>query len=377
MSAGLLEFGDPRWSDVLARTRHDLYHLPDYGEFATRWQEPGAPLAFVATEDDRVFLVPLIVRSIPQEITDGETWCEATGPRGYPGPITGPAEAGSGESAFMERAITALTATLREHRIVTAFVRCHPLLSPPLDTLGRSGAVVEHGESVSIDLTHSAIEAWNSMRENHRRAIVRARRDGYRVRIDESWERLGEFLTIYAAAMERLGAAQKWRLPRDYVLALRAAVGPRIHLCVVEKDGDLAAAALLTEVDGIVEYHLSGTAPDHASASPTKLLIEHASTWARERGNGTFHLAGSLRHDDPLIHFKRGFSPLRHPVASWRLIADPVMYRRLVERWETLRGSSPPGDETGFFPAYRRPFGPEARSSGVDAEVERAPEGES
>jgi hypothetical protein len=37
----------------------------------------------------------------------------------------------------------------------------------------------------------------------------------------------------------------------------------------------------------------------------------------------------------------------------------------------------PSGDDTGLFPAYRRPFGPEARSSRVDAEVERAPEGAS
>ena len=108
------------------------------------------------------------------------------------------AEAGAGDDAFVERAIASLATTLREHRIVTDFVRCHPLLSPPLDTLRRGGAVVEHGESVSIDLTRSADEAWGTMRENHRRAIVRARWDGYHVRIDESWQRLDEFMAIYA-----------------------------------------------------------------------------------------------------------------------------------------------------------------------------------
>lgn len=354
--AALLAPGDHRWSEVLTTTRHDLYHLPGFVELATRWHEPGAPSAFVATEDDRVFLVPLVVRPIPPAIADGESWLDATGPRGYPGPIAGPTEARA-DNAFVERATVALAATLREHRIVTAFVRCHPLLSPPLDMLRRSAAVVEHGESVSIDLAGSADEAWGAMRENHRRAITRARRDGYRVRIDESWTRLDEFVAIYAAAMERLGAAEHWRLPRDYVIDLRAAVGPRVHLCVVEKDAALAAAALLTEVDGIVEYHLSGTAPDHVSASPTKLLIEHASRWARERGNRVFHLAGSLRQDDPLIHFKRGFSPLRHPVASWRLIADPDAHGRLMERWAHLNGSSAAqgGDDAGFFPGYRRP----------------------
>ena len=189
---------------------------------------------------------------------------------GGPRRRAGPSEAGAGDNAFVERAIASLAATLSEHRIVTAFVRCHPLLSPSLDTLRRGGAVVEHGELGSIDLMRSAEETWSALRENHRRAIVRARRAGYQVRIDESWQRLDDFVAIYAAAMDRLGAAEHRRLPRDYLVDLRAAVGPRVHLCVVEKDGDLAAAALLSEVDGIVEYHLSGMAPDHTIASPTE-----------------------------------------------------------------------------------------------------------
>ncbi len=215
---------------------------------------------------------------------------------------------------------------------MSAFVRCHPLLSPSLDLLRAGGAIVEHGESVSIDLTGSPAESWSAIRENHRRAIVRARRNGYAMRVDESWARLDDFLAIHALAMDAHGAAAHWRIPRDYVMDLRTAVGSQLHLCVVEKDGELAAAALITEVDGIVEYHLAATAADHVAASPTKLLIEEVGRWARDRGNRVFHLAGSLRHDDALIHFKRGFSPLRHPVASWRVVADPGVYERLVDR---------------------------------------------
>ncbi len=356
MRAALYAPGDQEWFRVLSSTRHDFYHLPEFVEFATRWHEPGEPRAFVAEEDDRAFFVPLIVRRVPPAIADGETWLDATGPRGYPGPIAGAIDVGA-DDTFVERAAEALVATLREHRIVTAFVRCHPLLSPSLSALRRMGEVVEEGESVSIDLAHSVDEVWGAMRENHRRAITHAQQDGYRVRIDETWARLDEFVSIYTAAMERLGAAEHWRLPRDYVVDLRTALGNRVHLCVVEKDGQIAAAALLTEVDGIVEYHLSGTAVDHVAASPTKLLIEQASRWARERGNRVLHLAGSLRHDDSLIHFKRGFSPLRHSVASWRLVADQDTHRRLMERWGRLHDPAmvQGGDPVGFFPGYRRP----------------------
>jgi hypothetical protein len=178
------------------------------------------------------------------ELSDGTAWVDATGPRGYPGPVVGYTTAKVDET-FVDRAIAALLETLRAHGIVTAFIRCHPLLSPPLEILSRWGRVQEHDESVSIDLAHSAEEMWRQIRDHHRHSISRARRLGYAVRVDEGWERLEEFVGIYATTMERVGAALPWRLPADYFTDLRTAVGDAVHLCVVEQGDDLAAAAIL------------------------------------------------------------------------------------------------------------------------------------
>ncbi|HEU4573027.1 MAG TPA: hypothetical protein VFR93_10100, partial [Candidatus Limnocylindrales bacterium] len=110
---------------------------------------------------------------------------------------------------------------------------------------------------------------------------------------------------------------------------------------------ELAAAALLTESSGIVEYHLAATADAHVHASPSKLLIRFAETWARSRGNTVLHLAGSLSRGDTLEHFKLGFSPRVHPMLSWRVVVDPEAYERL--------SGGRHGIEAGYFPAYRRP----------------------
>jgi len=207
-----------------------------------------------------------------------------------------------------------------------------------------------------MDLAVPPAETWSRIRENHRRDITRARQDGYQMRDDVAWERLDDFLAIHAAAMERLEAAQEWRIGEPYVAELRAALGPRLHLCVAERAGDLAAAALVTEVDGMVEYHLAATAPGHAAASPSKFLIEAISRWARDRGNRVFHLAGSVRPDDALIHFKRGFSSERHPVMSWRIVSDPDAYQRFVARRSSTGHDAPAGRRPAdaFFPEYRR-----------------------
>ncbi len=378
--AGFEDLSSTRWPEALSSLRHDVYHLPSYVGFAARRQETGTPLAFVAQGDGLRFFVPLIVRPVPDAVARGsEPIFDATCPRGYPGPIV---SAGSGVDAegFVERAATALREQLRGRSIVSAFMRLHPLLVPPLEPLRRAGAVVDHGESVSIDLSLSRDEMWRLTRNNHRRDIDRAARRGYVARIDEAWQRFDGFVNLYAQSMDRLGATPFWHLPREYFVDLRASLGGVVRLCVVEIGNELAAAALLTEVDGIVEYHLAGTSDAHVAASPSKLIIDFARQWAKERGNRVLHLAGSLRTGDPLSHFKAGFSPLRHTVSSWRVVADPAAYDALRERWQALAASATgahnaeahhagahhaeahhagahhAGADDDFFPAYRRPL---------------------
>jgi hypothetical protein len=354
MQAEFVAPDSERWTESLGHLHHDFYHLPGYSRFAARYQEAGEPLAFIAQEDDRRLLLPIIVRQLPPGLNGADgALVDAISPRGYPGPvITDPGDPEAG--AFVDRAIEAFVRACRERNIVTAFIRLHPLLSPPLDAFERTGTLVEHGHSVSIDLRLSTEDLWRQTRENHRTGIRKAMRQGYAARIDETWDSLGTFVGIYEQSMVRLGAAPSWRLSQAYFEDLRASLDGRLHLCVVEAGGEVVAGALLTEVDGLVEYHLAGTADDHLKASPSKLIVDFARQWAKERGNRCLHLAGSVRPDDPLIHFKTGFSPLLHAVSSWRLIVDPAGYRTLTDRWGAGGdGSSDQPDD--FFPSYRRP----------------------
>jgi CelD/BcsL family acetyltransferase involved in cellulose biosynthesis len=350
-----LEAEDPRWPDWLSELHHDIYHLPAYVAFAARRQEVGEPLLFVAQEADRRLLIPLIIRPISPELAgDTISLFDATCPRGYPGPLVSLAHGGRGDD-FLEQAILAFCAALRDRHVVTAFIRLHPLLVLQTAPLERAGQIVDHGSSVSIDLSLPPEELWRQTRDNHRRDILRARRRGYVARIDESEQAFEGFIDIYQRSMDRVGAASFWRLSRDYLHELRKSLRGNLHLCVVETDGDLAAAALLTEVDGLVEYHIAATADAHVHASPSKLLIDFARSWARSRGNRRLHLAGSLREGDPLSHFKLGFSPFQHRVLTWRLIADVTFHDVLVERWKRAAEEHvDPGD--GYFPAYRRPL---------------------
>ena len=161
-----------------------------------------------------------------------------------------------------------------------------------------------------------------------------------------------EFVALYEQTMDRLQAAPFWRLSRGYFEDLRQNLGDKLFLCVAEVGGELAAASLLTEVDGIVEYHLTGTSDAHRIASPSKLIINFATQWAKGRGNRCLHLTGGLRKGDSLHEFKIGFSPIEHSVCSWRIVLDPPAYEKLVERWEADHQCKADSPEE-YFPAYR------------------------
>ena len=352
-----VEFLDPEaasWPTLLGLVKHDFYHLPSYVAFAARHHDRGQGALAAVQEGGSCLLVPLIIREIPRSLTGGgQPAYDATSPRGYPGPLTVPPVSVS-EGAFAVRALDALASALRGRGIVSLYSRLHPLFPVPDAAMQRVGAIVDHGDSVFVDLTLSDEVLHRQTEHGHRQAISKATRRGYAARMDEDWDHFDGFVDVFQQSMDRVGATSFWRLSRAYFVDLRESLGDRLHLCVVELGDEVAAAALITEIGGIVEYHLAGTSNAHLSASPSKLVINFVRSWAKARGNRVLHLTGSLRRGDSLSQFKAGFSPLQSPVRSWRLVADEPAYQDLANRWSAATGTEP-DPITGFFPAYRKP----------------------
>jgi Acetyltransferase (GNAT) domain len=359
MRIDLVAPNGPRWLELLAAVRHDVYHLPRYVALCAQ-QERGTPYLFAAEEGARRFLVPLIVRPIASAIADADSeYFDATCPYGYPGPLLDPGLGGDA-NPFLERAIDAFIAVLHERRIVSAFLRLHPLFTLSPQPLQRAGKVIHHGDTVSVDLSLSYEEWWRQTRHNHRRDINRAVREGLVARMDGDWEALDAFVEIYHETMRRLNAADFYYFPRGYFLELREALGGRLHLCIVEIGREVAAAGLFTEACGIVEYHLGATRERFMGHRPAKTMFHFARQWAKARGDRVLHLGGGVGGArDSLFDFKAGFSSVRHPFYTWRVVTDAPVYRALVDRWEDSHGVEANGSD-GFFPAYRMVVKPSA-----------------
>jgi CelD/BcsL family acetyltransferase involved in cellulose biosynthesis len=340
VKAALLARDAPAWAAFLEKAPHDFYHLPSYVSLCAV-EENGEATALLVEDDGCALLVPLIVRPIGAGLRD------AVSPYGYPGPLV---RAPRANEQFVDDAWAAARALLAAQGLVSVFVRGHPVLGRGLPS--SAGTVVQHGQTVSVDLTRSADELWRQTASGHRNEINRGLRAGHRAFFDEGLAYLGTFGELYRGTMERLGAAEHYRFSDAYFRALRDALGPRLRLCLVEVEGEIAAGGLFVETGGLVQYHLSGSDPRFRRAQPTKLMLHFVREWGRARGLHRLHLGGGVgAGEDSLFQFKAGFAADRHPFETLRLVADERAYRELVR---THDPTADPEDRSGFFPLYRR-----------------------
>src|SRR5260370_41732536 len=99
----------------------------------------------------------MILRPLPDFGDQGlRGWRDASSPYGYPGPIIASRVGGSPtDPLFSARAIDVLLARLQELKVLTAFVRFHPLLETPLDPFSATGQLIRLRRTVSIDVRPS------------------------------------------------------------------------------------------------------------------------------------------------------------------------------------------------------------------------------
>ncbi len=357
MKTDLITADSPRWSAALVGSIHDVYHLPGYARLFAR-QFGGEALAFLAEEGGHRLLMPLVVRSIDEEDARGARRFDATCPYGYPGPVLATDDPGPASEDFLDRALVGLRGEMLRSGIVCAFARLHPLIELPHGPFRRAGTLVRHGETVSIDLTSDPEAIWRGMSATCRNEVRKAERQGQVVRVDDGWVRLPEFLAIYRETMRRRSASAAYDFDEGHIRALRACLGDRLMLIVAEIGGEVAAGALFIAMDGIVNYHLSGTRGAFLRHHPSRTVLHHARIVAAARGHRVLHLGGGLGGmRDSLFDFKASFSPARHPFHTWRFVADGPAYLALVRRWRERTDTDPEGCD-GFFPAYRQPFAP-------------------
>lgn len=353
-----------RWLDVWALCGREPFANPDYVRLLGM---PGdLPQLLVSQGTAGVEILPVALRPLDALVwISGSDWCDASSPYGYGGPYA--------ESKPAYGTWGGLSKLFGELRVVTWFGRLAlgtPVIPNSAETSAlcasalpfgahESGStIVETGaENVVVALEHSAADQWRRYAPKVRKNVNKALRAGLRVRVSRRFNDLEEFTTLYAATMDRRGAAAWYKFDRAFFSALTATL-PDGYLAAEVRDstGRLVSAELVLMSDRRVYSFLGGTYPEAFQNAPNDLLKHAVINHARELGCIEYVLGGGLTAQDGIFRFKRAFD---HegvvPFHRVKMVLDKPNYIRLVDQRSQFEQEKTPngGLQGNYFPAYR------------------------
>ena len=326
------------------------------------------PEAFIVKSDEKIFFLPYLVRDCSDILSESNHQFvggelspvenriyDVVSPYGYPGMLV--SQAGQNPE-FIKKCLNLIYDYWQENNICSAFIRLHPILNAYISSSlidDNKYMFCQQGDVVTCNLTKTIEGITKQIRASHRTKINRLIRAGFIVSMGPVAEYLDVFIDIYRETMDRVKATDGYYFTQAYFDRLVRVLGDKLKVCIVEINGEVVAASLITEFDGIVQYHLGGTKTEFLRQSPATIMFKYTIEWAKQRNNRLLNLGGGLGGNyDSLYHFKAGFSDERESFATIKTIVDREKYDRLVQDVAQLKGISKLElESTSFFPAYR------------------------
>jgi hypothetical protein len=309
-------------------------------------------LCCAASDGEGYILYPFLLRALGKE-----QYCEVslrdctdiTTPYGYGGPFRwGTAWNLDAIGAFWME----FDAWAAKSRVVSEVIRLSlfpgTLVAYPGDRHVRSDNVVRSIKSED--------ELWWDFEHKVRKNVNKARASGVTVRIDETGDRLDDFLAIYAGTMNRRNAGEAYYFPREYFERIQADLkGQFAYFHAFVGEALVATELVLVSADRVYSF-LGGTDATWFHVRPNDLLKVEIMNWAHSAGKTEFVLGGGYARGDGIYRYKLSFAPngsVPFLIGSRVLNADSydqmIHSRRMLaaidgEQWRP---------NPDYFPAYR------------------------
>lgn len=333
---------DDEWDTAVKKFNFDIYHLSGWLK-SSAVIDDGQAKGLMIKFGNNELLFPLIIRRI-----DSIFW-DATSPYGYGGPL--------GDSVLTNQEIDQLLQNainfLKEQNCVSWFIRLHPILN--IGWNSKFGTIVEHGPTLSSDLSKTEEEHWSETQQRHQRGIKKALKQSIYTKIEELNENNALiFSKIYLETMTHVNASEFYLFDDLYFIALAKNLKGRILLITAYDNETPIAASIFTycQESKIIQYHLGGTLDAYRNLQPAKLITHIARAWGREKRYSILHLGGGFGASlDSLYEYKKGFSSNEHLFKTHRIVVNSDIYLKLLNKNGRV------GQLTEYFPLYRKPNG--------------------
>lgn len=326
---------------------YDIYFLAAYGALNEHIEGGKAETFDFVCERGHVRSV-FIKRPVPF-LLNGKEYFDAITPYGYGGPLV---LESTDRQALLAAYADAYRAYCRKERIVDEFVRFHPLAENALD-FGNLYEASYNRHTIAVDLT-DAEYSRNQFTPNCRNMIRKAEKKGVKIEVDEACARIGQFIPLYYATMDKNRASDYYYFGPEYYNQLLHIEGCKVILINALLEDRLIGSAMFMLSGENMHYHLSGTDPAYYSYAANNAILAAAAAYGHAHKKRWLHLGGGVTADekDPLFKFKRNFGRMDHNLKDYyigKAVFLPEEYAQLCEIARE-RGLEP----GGFFPAYRK-----------------------
>lgn len=329
----------------------DVYYLCGYASALEAHDKSRAFLVDFSFGSERL-CYPVMEKDIAdspefQGLLPANTWFDWETPYGYGGPLSEKPLSEGAQQAFLAE----LTAVCKKRRVVTQFLRFHPLL----ENQAVLGDAVQHEtlkNTIFMDLSDEE-GIFQQMDSKNRNMVRKAKKNGVTIFSDHG-EYLADFLDIYRQTMDRAHAEAYYYFNQEYYDTLRGALDPNVRFFYAVLEGQIIAASIFLYNERYMHYHLSGGRTAFRRFAPTNLLLYEAARWGARHGIKYLHLGGGVASRDSLFAFKKQFN--RHgeiPFYIGRTILNHTAYEELLQ----IRQGADPRfhPNCSFYIQYREP----------------------
>lgn len=296
----------PEWNSIIdSFPGCDIYYRCEYTASLLADNKRGALLLFNGAKSR--ICMPVVINDIANDpkftgLIPYGTFFDMETPYGYGGPLL---------DGYCESDLLTFKQELSEwcgrERIVSLFIRFHPLLKNAVASEKLFDEVVYAHKTIFIDTTDSELIMQNASAKC-RSTIRIAERKGVSVHFDDRMENVKAFKSIYDNVMNSHNADESYFFPQSYYDFLRNNFSRNTVLITAQYESKIIAGGVFFYDENAMHYHLSGSLKEYRGLSATNLILYKAACWANKKGLKALHLGGGMSENDSLYAFKKTFN---------------------------------------------------------------------
>ncbi|MBE5807533.1 MAG: GNAT family N-acetyltransferase [Clostridiales bacterium] len=339
-----ISIDDPRAWDETVRSfpDYDVFYLSGYsGTFMRETPRNGRPvLLYYEDGEDRAINVVLRRDVALDEKLSGKVgrgrYFDLVTPYGYGGFW--------GNISDWDRLNSEYERYCRENRYVCEFVRFELFTDYHAHY---DGEVETRTHNVVRSLDMPLDEMWMDFKQKVRKNVKRANTYGLACIIENTGERLDDFLRIYYGTMRRTEAEDEYFFSRRFFEDLITMKDNVMFFHAVHEGKVISTELVIYGAENCYSY-LGGTDSEYFDMRPNDYLKYEIIKWAKEKGLKNFVLGGGYGTDDGIFRYKLCLAPHgQRKFYIGRRIFDREAYDGLV----ALRAGAELNER--YFPLYR------------------------